>query len=194
MKFSRLQSLAGQGLTEAKSATSDFDGIRGIVEDALGDLSDKLGKGGSLSTLLKSSGAAKLDTVKDADGKNIEKQIVALTTDYKKAITKLLMEAELLVSQVQEGQGSGSGSVLLEAKSDYGTSGEFTDEFFGLFDHVNKLKAVIKAPRWMEYMKTTDTNFGTDTAEPAASAISALNSLDAALRDIDAEFDKANGH
>jgi hypothetical protein len=194
MNFNRLQSLAGKGLTEAKSATSDFDGIRGIVDDALGDLSDKLGKGGSLSTLMKSSGAAKLDTVKDADGKNIEKQIVALTTEYKKAITKLLMEAELLVSQVHEAQGSGSGSVLLEAKGDYSDSGEFTDEFFGLFDHLNKMKAVIKAPRWLEYMKMTDTNFGTSTVESALSTISALNSLDAALHDIDAEFDKANGH
>ena len=106
MNLARLQELTNlvestskntaANLNEGRSTMSDFDGIRSIVEDALGDLSDKLGKSGSLAALMKSSGAAKLDTVKDADGKNIQAQIVAKTVEYRKAMEKLLMEAEML--------------------------------------------------------------------------------------------------
>lgn len=96
------QEKEAQHVAEAKSYSSDFDGIRSIVEDALDDLCDKLCKGGALEELMKSSGAANLDTVKDKDGFTIQGKLDKLTTDYKKQIEKLLMEAETLVMQVSE--------------------------------------------------------------------------------------------
>lgn len=169
----------------------DFEGIKSIVDDALGDLSDKLGKGGSLATLMKDSGASKMDTVKDADGKNVLAQIVAKTSEFKKAIEKLMTEAEILVSQVNEGT-SVAGDVLTEANSDYSDSSEFTDEFYGMMESITKIKGKMKNARWMKWMKTTDSNFGTECEVPARSAISAVNTLSAQFDDIDAELDKAS--
>lgn len=112
MELSRLKELISstssqnqddiETLEEAKSAASDFDGIRSVVEDALGDLCDKLCKDGALADLMSECGADKLDTVKDKDGYNVCKKMDKLTKDYKAAIEKLLMEAETMVMQVAE--------------------------------------------------------------------------------------------
>ena len=111
MELTRLKELlesaqtaqAAEVLQEGAKHTKDFDGIRGIVDDCIADLREKIGKGGMLATLMKESGASKLDTVKDADGKNVLNQIIAKTTEYTKAIEKLMTEAEILISQVNEG-------------------------------------------------------------------------------------------
>ncbi len=79
-----------------------IEGITSIVEDALGDLSDKLGKGGSLATLMKATGAEKLDVVKDKEGKVILQSIVAKTAEYVKDIKKLMLEAEILMAQMPD--------------------------------------------------------------------------------------------
>lgn len=196
MQLTRLQELITvtegkitQELTEARSTMTDFDGIQSIVNDALGDLSDKLGKNGSLATLMKSSGAAKLDTVKDSDGKNILAQIVAKTTEYKKSMEKLLMEAEMLLSQVNEGQSS-VGSILAEG-STYADSADFTDEFFTLHEKVNSLEKVMKNPRWMAWMKTTDQNFGTECEGHAKDAKDALTALKNSLNQVGEQLDQA---
>jgi hypothetical protein len=55
--------------------------------------------------------------VKDADGKNVLKQIIDLTTEYTKAVAKLMTEAEILVSQVAEGMDV-DGDLLEEAKKE----------------------------------------------------------------------------
>lgn len=108
MQLTRLQELttaaqkAEEPVLEAKSVSADFDGIRAIVEDALGDLCDKLCSGGALHSLMKESGADKLDTVKDKDGHTVMKKIDKLTSEYKKSVEKLLMEAETMVMQVAE--------------------------------------------------------------------------------------------
>jgi hypothetical protein len=122
MQLSRLQELLAtqehaELLEEGKQHDKDFDGIRSIVDDCLADLKDKLGKGGNLATLFKASGASKMDTVKDADGKNVLKQIIDLTTEYTKAVAKLMTEAEILVSQVAEGMDV-DGDLLEEAKKE----------------------------------------------------------------------------
>ncbi len=198
MNLARLQELTNlvestskntaANLNEGRSTMSDFDGIRSIVEDALGDLSDKLGKSGSLAALMKSSGAAKLDTVKDADGKNIQAQIVAKTVEYKKAMEKLLMEAEMLLSQVDESEEL-DGEPLTEGMS-YSDSAEFTDEFYTVMSKVNDIEKVIKHPRWMSYMKTTDTNYGTECEGHAQDAKSAVTALKSAMNNVNEEFDK----
>lgn len=196
MNLTRLQELVS--LTEAaapaksapsRSAASDFDGIRSVVEDSLADLKDKLGKGGNLATLFKSSGAAKLDTVKDKDGKNIMAQIVALTTEYTKAVEKLMMEAEVLVMQVSEGQDL-EGEVLMEGKG-YDGSEEFTDEFYGISADIEKMKAKMKNPRWLAWFKLTDQNFGTETSEHARSAIQSITTLSSDFTALEGELDQA---
>jgi hypothetical protein len=277
MQLSRLQELLAtqehaELLEEGKQHDKDFDGIRSIVDDCLADLKDKLGKGGNLATLFKASGASKMDTVKDADGKNVLKQIIDLTTEYTKAVAKLMTEAEILVSQVAEGMDvdgdalteakkemtpkekktigwyvvdpdgdnagwkdsvagknkaekacldanrglktgksrvvygfmpDGSGDVkklpapvyedvLTEANSDYEDSSEFTDEFYGMSQDIEKMKSKMKNPRWMKWMKVTDTNFGTECESPARAAITAIGTLSTQFTDIEDELDKAN--
>ena len=199
MELTRLKELMAARIDEtviteaSKKQEADFDGIRNVVEDALADLNDKIGKGGNLATLFKESGASKLDTYKDADGKNVLAQILLKVAAFKKDISSLMTEAELLVNQAQMSEGieMDDDEVLLEAK-EYSDSSDFTDEFYGIVQQVAKMKQAMKNQRWMNWMKITDDNFGTDTQTPARSAITAINSLDAQLSDIDDELDKAS--
>lgn len=193
MELTRLKELTAvqspaEVITEAKKSESDFAGIARIVDDSLADLKDKIGKGGALATLFKTSGASKLDTVKDADGKNVLAQIIALTTEYKKAIEGLMMEAELLVNQGEPL----AESLIQEGASNYSDSSEFTDEFYGMLEKIAQFKGKMKNPRWLKWMRDTDTNFGTETEQPALGAIDAINTLHAQFQDIDTELDKAN--
>lgn len=116
MQLSRLAALASKPLTEAKSASSDFDGIRSVVEDSLADLHDKVT---ALMTLAKDTGALKLDTVKDKDGMTVFKKIDKLTKDYKKEMEKLMSEAEVMVMQVAESQVDRQVDRLVEEKTEY---------------------------------------------------------------------------
>ena len=104
LHFKDFVSTAKPVIAEAKvrNSTKEFTAICDFVTDSLNDLSDALGKNGTLAALMKESGASKLDTEKDRDGKNIAQQIIQKTTDYKKSIEKLLVEAEFLVSQSDE--------------------------------------------------------------------------------------------
>jgi len=79
-----------------------------------------------------------------------------------------------------------------EAKQ-YSDSGEFTDEFYDLFAQVTKMKKIMKHPKWIEYMKATDRNMSTMTEGSARDAIKAVTDLEDHLKDIDREFDRANG-
>lgn len=76
-----------------------------------------------------------------------------------------------------------------EAKQ-YSDSGEFTDEFYDMFTQVNKMKKVMKHPKWLEYMKASDRNQGTGVLNPAKNAIRAITDLENALIAIDRDFDK----
>jgi hypothetical protein len=262
MELTRLMELTAgarismQLIQEAKKAEQDFDGIRAIVEDALGDLDDKLGRAGSLKTLFKTSGAEKLDSTPDESGETVLSQIIAKTREYKRQIEKLMTEAELLISQTaddkepvteakknftdQEQKSKGwyhkgsdketvmsfgnkmssknkagkhadknGGTVhygymddktgrlknlkqaVTEAK-EYSDSSEFTNEFYEMMKDIADFKKTVKNPRWMAWLKATDDNFGTDCQTPGRAAITAINTLDAQLNDIDAEFDKAD--
>lgn len=99
---------------EAKSAASDFDGIRSVMEDSMADLHDKVE---ALLQLAKETGAMKLDTVKDKEGHTVFKKIEKLTKDYKGAMDKLLLQAEMMVMQVAEGQ-EDAGEALTEGEED----------------------------------------------------------------------------
>lgn len=107
MQFTRLSDLTSliaqpeiTPLEEAKSQSSDFEGISSVVHDALADLSDKME---ALMSLAKETGAMKLDTVKDKDGMTVFKKLDKCTKDYIKEMKKLMMEAEAMVMQVAEG-------------------------------------------------------------------------------------------
>lgn len=75
----------------------------------------------------------------------------------------------------------------------YEDSGEFTNEFYDIFHQVNKMKKIMKHPKWLEYMKATDRNFSTSTVSAARQALNAVTDLETALIEIDREFDRANG-
>lgn len=173
-------------VVEAKSAASDFDGIRSVIEDSLADLHDKVA---ALMDLAKSTGADKLDTVKDKDGHTVFRKIDRLTRDYKAAMEKLMTEAEAMVMQVAESQVD-EGEALLEGKN-YEDSAEFTEEFYGVVQKVNDIKRVVKAPRFMGWMKVTDHNFDTSCEEMGQAVISAVDALHTAVHTLEAEIDKA---
>ena len=199
MELTRLKELMAPRIDESviteasKKQEADFDKIQDAVDLALKDLQLELGKGGDLAALFKESGASKLDTYKDADGKNVLTQIHLKVAAFKKDIGSLMSEAGVLVNQAQMSEGieMDDEDLLLEAK-EYSDSSDFTDEFYGIVQQVAKMKQAIKNPRWMNWMKITDTNFGTDTQTSASSAITAINSLDAQLSDLDNELDKAS--
>lgn len=74
---------------------------------------------------------------------------------------------------------------------EYDGSADFTEEFFDLQQHVIAMKKVMKSPRWIRWMKSTDDNFGTKTVSKSNDVLFALNKLDEALRDLDEELDNA---
>jgi hypothetical protein len=88
---------------DANKSISDFDGIKNIVEEAIGDLEDKLGEGGSLETLLDKHGLSDLDKKADADGATMLNRLAVRTEQYKKEVMDILLEIELmLASNVKE--------------------------------------------------------------------------------------------
>lgn len=253
-------------VTEAKSHASDFEGIHSIISDALDDLSDKVA---ALMDLAKSTGAMKLDTVKDKDGHTVFKKIDKLTKDYKAAMEKLMTEAEAMVMQVAEGQVDEDAALLegdmkyvlclmkgdncsgfyvaddepvaksvdkahvytskaaaakdaklcndqwdlndgesfvvrpkfgealetlgalLEGK-DYADSAEFTEEFYGVVQKVNDIKRIVKAPRFMNWMKVTDHNFDTTCVEGGKAVVAAVDTLHSAINDLESQLDSAS--
>jgi hypothetical protein len=251
-------------VVEAKSAASDFDGIRSVVEDSLADLQDKVE---ALMKLAKETGAIKLDTVKDKDGHTVFKKIEKLCADAQQ-IKKLMVEAEAMIMQVAEGQvdqdealleadmkyvlchmkgdkcvgfyvaddqpvsksvdkahvytskaaaakaaklrNDQSGlkddesfvvrpkfdealetlGTLLEGK-DYSDSAEFTEEFYGMISKVNDIKRIVKAPRFMNWMKVTDHNFDTTCVEGGKAVVAAVDALHSAVNDLENQLDTA---
>ena len=193
MSFQTLASLTAiskpaqeEVVVEAKSQASDFDGIRSVVEDSLADLQDKVE---ALMDLAKSTGAIKLDTVKDKDGLTVFKKIQKLCSDAQQ-IKKLMTEAEAMVMQVAEGQVD-EGDVLLEAK-DYSDSAEFTEEFYTMISKVNDIKRVVKAPRFMNWMKVTDHNFDTNCEQLGRAVVEATDALHQAVNDLEDNLDSAS--
>lgn len=89
--------------------SKDFDGIKRIVDDSLGDLHDKLGEGGALETLLDKAGLTALDKNADTDGATILERLAVRTAQYKKEVDNLLIEVELMLA---------SDSSMNEAKED----------------------------------------------------------------------------
>ena len=100
--MNRLRELAAllqppvQKVQEAKSMMGDWNGIKGIVTDALADLEDKLAEGGQLESVMDKYGITDLDTVRDKDGRLIMDRISFRTAQYKAEIERLLDEVELM--------------------------------------------------------------------------------------------------
>ena len=191
MSFQTLASLSSliakpeEVMVEAKSHSSDFEGIRSVIEDSLADLQDKVE---ALMDLAKATGAIKLDTVKDKDGHTVFKKIAKLAADAQQ-IKKLMGEAEMMVMQVAEGQVD-EGQPLLEGK-DYGDSAEFTEEFYGVVGKVNDIKRVVKAPRFMNWMKVTDHNYDCNCEQLGRAVIDATDALHKAIHELEDSLDSA---
>ena len=167
MSFTALQSLGLGQLTSTKKVTeakardhmADLDGIKSVVEDALADLHDKLiGKDGSVLSLMKSTGAAKMDTVKDAEGKTVQAQLKDKVTAFKKEVEKLMTEVEILMSQVDQPMNE---DMLTEGNMSYSDSAEFTEELYTVHQKITDIKKIVMHPRWNGWMKATTHNFDT---------------------------------
>ncbi len=83
---------------EAKTMMGDWQGIKGVVLDALADLEDKVTEGGALETFMDTHGFTELDTVSDKDGKKILERITLRTQQYKTEMDRLLNELEIMVT------------------------------------------------------------------------------------------------
>lgn len=72
-----------------------FEGIKRIVEDALGDLEDKLGEGGALESMLDSHGLSEMAEA------SIDSVVAAMKV-FKKEVESFLLEAEMMIHTVSE--------------------------------------------------------------------------------------------
>lgn len=105
--MNRLRELAAllqppvQQVTEAKTMMGDWQGIRGVVEDAIADLEDKLAEGGALETFMDEHGFTDMDTVADKDGKLILERMMIRTQQYKAELEHLMDEIEIIVTTAQ---------------------------------------------------------------------------------------------
>jgi hypothetical protein len=176
-------------IVEARDTSSDLDGIKSVVDDCLADLSEKIGKGGALADLMKSSGADKLDTVKDKDGLTMSAKLAKLVVDFKKEVEKTMTEVELMVTsttptKMNEG--------LLNEGKDYSDSGEFTEELFAVGAHIQDMKKIVRMPRWNAWMVSTDHNFGTTSVSLSNDFATKLSELDKAFDALEDELHSAS--
>lgn len=219
MQFSRLSELISEEFIAEDKATDEIDAIRKLVseafasmkaaakaknsagvEEALDDLKGEIGDGGSLESLMKSSGALSMDYIADDDGQTsltmiqkatetLEKEVSA--GNYKniaaveRKVMNLLDEIDMMVSSGMNEE------VLVEAKAEYEDSADFTEDFYSLSSHVNNLEKIVKTPKFKAWMHVTDTNFGTECESKAANLSAALSNLKAALNDLEEELENA---
>lgn len=81
----------------------------------------------------------------------------------------------------------------------YLDSGEFTDDFYKVVDHVKGIKEIIGSPKWNAWLKDIDNNYSMKGHQPFevnsvkvnAKVVSEFNKLDAALDKLEKELDKA---
>lgn len=196
MTFSRLaeiSSLIAQPaalVQEAKSQSTDFEGIRSVIEDALADLQDKIE---ALTDLAKTTGAVKLDTIKDKDGLTVFKKLLKVSKDYKKDMDKLMAEAEAMIMQVAEGQVDRQvdGDVLTEGNLNYSDSADFTEDLTAVGSRVHDIKKIVRQPRWKAWMHTTDQNFDTSTVALEKDFAEKMLALDKAYDALEDELIRA---
>lgn len=159
-------------VTEARSLTADFNGVKGVVDDALADLHDKLAEGGQLETLLDQHGLSSL-----AD-KALE-QLSDTVAKLKKDVEGLLLEIELVVaSTTNEGMAHGTRAF------DPDWSAKPEDLFKGTADHIvdalkKSAKTTVKALAALDtYLRGAGRN-----AKNKAELMAARAQLAEALRD-----------
>jgi hypothetical protein len=71
--------------------------------------------------------------------------------------------------------------LVLEAKKDYDDSGDFTEEFFGVGAKIHDMEAIVRQPRWNNWMASTDHNYSTSCVALSADVISSLKALEEAF-------------
>lgn len=178
MNLSRLQELSGlivpaQVQEAKKPSTSDFHSVLDFVNDSLADLTDALGKDGTLSKLVDGAKMAAITRSVAAFKKDIEAKLTDIEVDM------MAGEAE----DLKEG-------LIVEGK-DYEDSGDFTDELFTVADHINKMKQIVRQPRWMNWMRVTDDNFGTSAAALNQDFTAKLKEVDTAFTALENELHSA---
>jgi hypothetical protein len=149
MSLARLQELSSlhqaaqpTQVDEAKKSTKDFHGVQDFINDSIADLEDSIGKGGSIAAFADAAVAAKL--------------VKALET-FKKTVEGALtdIEVELMSGEAIPAKKLGESLQLNEIK-DYSDSGDFTDDLYGVSDHISKMKLATGQPKWTDWMKTPD--------------------------------------
>ena len=170
-----------------------IDVIRKLVDESIEALEAEIGEGGTLDQLMKKTGAAKLDVAKDKDGQTIRSRLFVRMKQFKKEVQQLIDEADLMISS---GEGKSVEEVkesLLEGKTEYENSADFTEDFFEkIVPKTNEVYAMVKAPKFMKWMEVTDERFGTDCATKAQNVIRATSALRVQLTDLEDELDQAS--
>lgn len=92
------------------------------------------------------------------------------------------MVLSLLSELYKPSQVDGQVDQLNEGSQHYDNSGDFTEDLFKAGSLIADLKKLSAMPRWVEWMKSTDANFGTNVVSMNADMVSALRELDKAYR------------
>lgn len=184
MSLTRLQELSSlrqatqpAQVDEAKKSTKDFHGVQDFINDSIADLEDSIGKDGTLSAMADKAVCAKLAKALEAFKKTVEGCLTDIEVE--------LMSGEAIpAKQLGEGQ-------LNEIK-DYSDSGDFTDDLFGVSEHINKMKQTVRQPRWANWMRVTDDNFSTSAASLNEDFVAQLKVLDTAFDALENELHSAS--
>lgn len=89
-------------VTEAKTMMGDWQGIKGVVLDAIADLEDKIAEGGALEAFMDIHGFTDMDTIADKDGKKILERMMVRTQQYKTEMQHLLDQVDIMVTSSDE--------------------------------------------------------------------------------------------
>jgi hypothetical protein len=185
MSLARLQELSSlhqaaqpTQVDEAKKSTKDFHGVQDFINDSIADLEDSIGKGGSIAAFADAAVAAKLVKALEAFKKTVEGAL----TD---------IEVELMSGEAIPAKKLGESLQLNEVK-DYADSGDFTDDLFGVSEHINKMKQTVRQPRWSNWMRVTDDNFSTSSSALNDDFVAKLKELDTAFDALENELHTAS--
>lgn len=80
---------------------------------------------------------------------------------------------------------------LTEAKAEYDDSGQFTDDMVTVEGYIEDAKKILVGLRWKNWMRITDTNFGTRCAEQNKKMFEAFKKFEEEYRKLEKELEDA---
>lgn len=225
LELSRLKSLLEQSTSKKDEFIDEVDVIKKLtaesiesLEDAakakdikaaleaIDDLKQELGDGGSLEKLMKKSGALWHDMNLDDDNQTILSRIQGRMEQiageiknesfknvkhFKSEIEKLLDEVDIIITSGRKGR-EVKESLVRESSNAYDDSADFTEDFYKVTSLVREVEHILESPKMTKWMKITDRNFSTDCVSKFNDVIENLRALSESLDKLDEELNEAS--